>query len=87
MFRFLSGVPRIRANRESNEPPDPVRTFGDNLRRERIARGFTQEQLAELAELNPRTIQKIEAGQITILLTTLHCLRAALGCDWRKLLG
>lgn len=64
-----------------------LRTLGDNLRRERTARGLTQEGLAELADLNPRTVQKIEAGDITILVTTLQRLRAALGCDWRRLLG
>ena len=43
-----------------------IRTPGANLRRERTARGLTQERLAELADLNPRTVQKIEAGDITI---------------------
>ena len=64
-----------------------LRTLGANIRKERLARGLTQERLAELAELNPRTVQKIEAGSITILITTLHRLRNALGCDWRRLLG
>jgi transcriptional regulator with XRE-family HTH domain len=63
------------------------RTLGANIRRERLARGLTQERLAELAELNPRTVQKIEAGSINILVTTLHRIRIALGCDWRRLLG
>ena len=61
--------------------------LGSNLRRERTVRGLTQEQLAERAELNPRTLQKIEAGDITILVTTLVRLREALGCDWKRLLG
>jgi len=64
-----------------------LQTFGGNLRRERMARGLTQERLAELADLNPRTVQKIEAGDITILVPTLLRLRAALGCDWKRLLG
>ena len=64
-----------------------ITTLGANLRRERIARGLTQERLAELADLNPRTVQKIEAGDITILVTTLQRLRAALGCEWKRLLG
>ena len=64
-----------------------IRTLGANLRRERTARGLTQERLAELADLNPHTVQKIEAGDITILVTTLQRLRAALGCEWKRLLG
>ena len=56
------------------------------MRRERTAKGMTQEQLAELSNLNTRTIQKIEAGEITILITTLLRLRKALRCSWGQLL-
>lgn len=48
---------------------------------------MTQEALAEKAELYPRTIQKIEAGDIAILVPTLARLQAALGCSWKSLLG
>lgn len=41
--------------------------FGANLRRERTARGITQEKLAELADLNMRTVQKIESGRLNVL--------------------
>ena len=40
-----------------------LKAFGINLRRERMFRRITQEKLADLAELNIRTIQKIEAGK------------------------
>jgi hypothetical protein len=36
--------------------------------------------------LNIRTVQKIEAGQIDILLTTVLRIQRALGCSWSKLL-
>ena len=52
-----------------------------------MARGPRQERLAELADLSPRTVQKNEAGDITIVVTTLLRLRAAIGCDWKRLLG
>jgi len=64
-----------------------LKETGDNVRRERVGVGFTQEQLAEKTDLNPRTIQKIEAGHINILLTTLRRIQAALGCSWLALLG
>ena len=64
-----------------------VQTLGASIRRERTARGLTQERLAELADLNPRTVQKIEAGEITILVTTFVRLRTAMGCSWKSLLG
>lgn len=61
--------------------------FGANLRRERLAQAMTQEVLAERADLNIRTLQKIEAGQTNILITTAQRLRNALGCEWNRLLG
>ena len=38
------------------------------------------ERRAELADRNPRPVQKIEAGHIAIVVTTLLRLRTALGC-------
>lgn len=65
-----------------------LKQFGGNLRRERIGRQITQQKkLAELADLNIRTLQKIEAGQTNILVTTAIRLRKALGCAWDSLLG
>jgi transcriptional regulator with XRE-family HTH domain len=63
-----------------------LKIIGANLRRERMARKITQEKLAELADLNIRTLQKIEAGQTNILVTTAVRLRRALGCPWDALL-
>jgi len=63
-----------------------LKAFGANLRRERTRKGLTQEKLAELADLNTRTVQKIEAGNINILLTTVLRLRKALGCRWERLM-
>ena len=63
-----------------------IKRFGANLRKERIARNVTQEKLAELADLNVRTIQKIEAGQTNILITTAKRLQRALECSWDDLM-
>lgn len=60
--------------------------FGRNLRRERVAAGLTQERLSELADLNIRTLQRIEAGETNILVTTVQRLREAVGCPWERLL-
>ena len=62
-----------------------LRCLGANIRRERMAKELTQERLAEMAELNLRTIQKIEAGRINILITTAMRIQQALGCAWDKL--
>lgn len=47
---------------------------------------MTQEKLAERVGVNPRTIQKIEAGKLNILVTTLARIQAALKCGWDELM-
>ena len=70
-----------------NRPKLPqLAAFGANVRRERVARGLTQEKLAELMDVNSRTVQKIEAGKLNILLTTILRLQKALGCSWDSLM-
>jgi transcriptional regulator with XRE-family HTH domain len=64
-----------------------LKSVGENVRRQRRALGMTQEKLAELAELAPRTIQKIEAGRLDILATTVRRLRQALRCRYDDLLS
>jgi transcriptional regulator with XRE-family HTH domain len=59
--------------------------FGANVRRERTARRITQEKLAELADLNIRTVQKIESGELNVLITTLIRIKRGLGCRWDRL--
>ena len=60
--------------------------FGTNIRRERTARKMTQEKLAEHADLNIRTLQKIEAGELNVLITTAARIQRALACPWDKLM-
>ena len=64
-----------------------IKSFGVNLRRERMRKKITQEKFAELVDLNIRTVQKIEAGHVNILLTTVLRLQKALKCAWTDLLG
>ena len=59
--------------------------FGKNLRRERTRAELSQEKLAELADLNIRTVQRIEAGEIAILITTAVRLQRAMDCAWSAL--
>ena len=64
-----------------------LKGFGANVRRERVAAGLTQERLAEKADLNIRTLQSIEAGEMNVLVTTAMRLQKAMGCDWNDLMG
>jgi uncharacterized Tic20 family protein/DNA-binding Xre family transcriptional regulator len=48
----------------------------------RKQKGLTQEQLAEKCEISPRTIQRIESGEVDPRAYTLHCLGEALEFDF-----
>lgn len=63
-----------------------LKQVGENLRRERKEAGLTQEKFAEMIEVAPRTIQKVEAGQMGLLLTTFRRARQVLGCEYSDLL-
>ena len=60
--------------------------FGLNLKSLRGKKNMTQEQLAEKAELATRVLQKIEAGQTNILITTALRLQQSLQCSWNELM-
>jgi DNA-binding XRE family transcriptional regulator len=47
---------------------------------------MTQAEPAELVDLNIRTVQKIEAGHINMLITTAIRIQGALNCPWEKFL-
>ena len=48
----------------------------------RQQKALTQERLAELCEVSPRTIQRIESGEVDPRASTLHCLGEALDFDF-----
>ena len=60
---------------------------GLNIRKLRIKDNLTQGRLAEMAELDIRTVQKIEAAELNLLITTMHRLKESLKCRWDDLLG
>lgn len=51
-----------------------------------MAKRITQERLSEMIGLNIRNLQKIEAGETNVLMTTVVRIRKALGCPADKLL-
>jgi transcriptional regulator with XRE-family HTH domain len=62
-----------------------IRAFGESVRRERLRRGLTQEELAERSEIATRNLQKIEAGEIDLRFTTASRIRLGLRCPWKRL--
>ena len=63
-----------------------LKVLGANIRRERGAKKVTQENLAERAEISTRNLQKVEAGQLNLLGTTLIRIQLALRSPWAKLM-
>jgi DNA-binding XRE family transcriptional regulator len=63
-----------------------LKVFGANVRRERCAHHLTQDELAERADLATRNLQKVEAGELNILLTTVLRIQLALRCSWKSLM-
>ena len=55
--------------------------LGSKVRYERIKKNLSQEELAEIANLNMRSISTIERGVIDVKFTTLTKLAEALGVE------
>ena len=64
-------------------PPDrQLVLLGDNFRRLRKDRGWTQEELAARADVDERHYQDVEAGKVEIGVKYLGKLHRVLGADW-----
>lgn len=62
-----------------------LKQLGDNIRRERLNKDMSQQRLAEIADLNIRNVQRIEAGELDVLLSTVVRIRKALNCSLERL--
>jgi len=60
------------------------KTFGGDVRRERTLLRISQDELAARSGLHPRTIAKIEAGEIGIRPETFDRIQRALGCTFKN---
>ena len=76
-FVFMDNLIEVKAQ---------LKELGNNLRRARVTRCVTLEALSEKANLNIRTLQRIEAGQMNVLITTVIRLQQGLDCPWYELL-
>jgi transcriptional regulator with XRE-family HTH domain len=63
-----------------------IKAFGQNLRRIRESKKFTQEDLAEKASVAVSTIARIETGIFNSTISTISVLAKALNIDKKELL-
>lgn len=59
--------------------------FGNNLRKLRLSKGYTQEQLANELEVEISQISRIERGVINTSITTLYIISTTLKIDVSEL--
>ena len=70
----------------SQQEQRELKKLGASVRRIRTAKGMTQERLAELSDLHLRSLQKIEAGDKNVLITTVQRIQRSLACEWNDLM-
>ena len=70
-----------------SDPLQPHVLIGRNIHRLRMRAGMTQEHLAERADVDLRSLQRIEAGVWNMTIDYLDRFRRALGCTWRQMVA
>ena len=66
--------------------PEIRHRLGINVKQFRKARGYTQQQLAELCQLDQNYISKVERANVNVTLANLEALATGLGRTERELL-
>ena len=69
------------ARRRSRKLQARRRAFGDRVRALRTARGWSQEVLADRAQIHRTYVGSVERGECNIALDNIHALADALGVD------
>lgn len=59
------------------------KAMGESIRELRVAQGWTQEQLAEIAGITTANVRRIEAGRYAVPLDVLNKIAGALNAELR----
>lgn len=62
---------------------DKRKAMGESIRELRIAQGWTQEQIAEIAGISTSNIRSVEAGKYAVNIDVLNKIAGALGAELR----
>lgn len=77
---------KIEVASEEEAQQQFVSSFGEAIRRGRLARGWTQAALAESAQLSANYVARLERGELGPSLYVAHRISVALGVDITALL-
>ena len=73
---------RVTQQKENSNSKD----FGLKVRMRRFEIGFTQEELAEKADLHPTYVGSVERGERNIALENIIAIAKGLGCSPKELM-
>src|SRR6187399_1416206 len=76
-FLKSSTIAMVKKNQITVKQPE----LGQKILELRKAKGLTQEELVDRCNINVRTIQRIEAGEVTPRMFTIKTILEALGYD------
>ena len=62
-----------------------IKAFGENLKSLRISKGFSQEQLANQADVPINQIGRIERGEVNTTISTVYAVASALNIKAKEL--
>ena len=66
--------------------PASIAAFGNHLRKLREGRGWSQQELADVADVTKKTVYRIETAQTSPTLDVLVCLAEGLEIPLRELM-
>ena len=62
---------------------DKRKAMGESIRKMRIAQGWEQEQLAQIAGITTANVRSVEAGKYAVNIDVLNKIAGALGAELR----
>ena len=76
---------KLMKDKPNKDFQEYLKLIGSNLKKERIAKGVTQEKMAEINNIDYKYYQRIESGHVNITMKTLYKLSESLKIDPIKL--
>jgi transcriptional regulator with XRE-family HTH domain len=83
---YVHGLTGRAAELAKVKKPASITAFGNHLRKLREGRGWSQQELADVADVTKKTVYRIETAQTSATLDVLVCLAEGLEIPLKDLL-